>query len=89
MERELVVVAELMRERRVVAETERVPLTLTLAVVVDDVDGVPRTLRVRKALAVDDLDSWDVLVKVDELVPLFVFIWLVVTVGVEITDFVD
>ena len=55
----------------------------------DDVDRVSIDVRVRRAVAVDDLDSWAVLVKVDELVPLFVFIWLVVTVGVEITDFVD
>ena len=41
MERDPVAVAELVRERRAVAETERLPLTLTLAVVVDDVDRVP------------------------------------------------
>ena len=72
MERELVAVAELMRERRVVAETERVPLTLTLTVVVDDVDRVSIDVRDRRAVAVDDLDSWAVLVKVDELDPVFV-----------------
>lgn len=77
-----------MRERRVVAETDRVPLTLTLAVVVDDADRVPRGLRVRRGLVLADLDRVAVFVIVAELVPLFVLIWLVVTVDVEITDFV-
>ncbi len=40
-ERDPVAVAELVRERRVVAETELVPFTLTLAVVVDDVERDP------------------------------------------------